>query len=59
MRDREVSEAPNYTNAALVMGAVNLIWIFIVLWAVFGFHIVLAAGWLINWAITRLLLRRA
>ncbi|WWR47741.1 hypothetical protein RZ517_06100 [Roseovarius sp. S88] len=59
MRDRNVSEAPNYTNAALVMGAVNLIWIFMVLWSVFGFHIVLAVGWLINWAITRLLLRRA
>lgn len=54
-----MTEAPNYTNAALVMGVVNLIWIFMVLWAVFGFHIVLAAGWGINWLITRLLVRRA
>lgn len=58
MRRDDISEAPNYTNAALVMGVVNLIWIFIFLWAVFGFHIVLATGWAINWLITRLFLRR-
>ncbi len=59
MRDNNVTEAPNYTNAALIMGCVNLVWIFMVLWAVFGFHIVLATGWAINWLITRLLVRRA
>ena len=59
MRNKNVTEAPNYTNAALIMGCVNLVWIFMVLWAVFGFHIVLASGWAINWLITRLLVRRA
>ena len=30
-----MQEAPNYTNAALVMGLVNLLWIFMALWIMF------------------------
>ena len=47
-------EAPNYTNAALVMALVNLLWIFAVLWAVFGMPVVLLLGWGLNRAISRL-----
>ena len=36
MRNDHVKEAPDFTNAALVMGAVNLTWIFAVIWALFG-----------------------
>jgi hypothetical protein len=54
MRRGNLPEAPNYTNAALAMGLVNLIWIFIALWAMFGFWVVLAAGWGLNWLISRL-----
>jgi len=46
-------EAPNYTNAALVMGLVNLLWIFALLWAAFGLPVVLLAGYLLNLAISR------
>lgn len=54
-----MSAAPNYTNATLVMGAVNLIWIFIALWAAFGFHVVLLAALALNRFISWLRVRRA
>jgi len=47
-------EAPNYTNAALVMGLVNLLWILMVLWAVFGLPVVLAVSYGLNLLISRL-----
>jgi hypothetical protein len=37
--------APDYTNAALVMGLVNLLWVFMVLWANFGLPVVLATAY--------------
>ncbi|MDZ7709919.1 MAG: hypothetical protein U5K36_07555 [Roseovarius sp.] len=40
--------APNYTNAALVMGAVNLVWVFLVIWATLGFVAVLATGYTLD-----------
>lgn len=54
MKRRKVKEAPNYTNAALVMALVNLIWVFAVIWAAFGLPVVLAVGYVLNWLITRL-----
>jgi hypothetical protein len=55
MRDhRPIGEAPNYTNPALFMMAVNLIWIFFAIWAVYGILpvLLLAAG--LNHLIDRL-----
>ena len=46
--------APDYTNAALVMGFVNLLWVFGVIWALFGLPAVMATGWLLNLWIDRL-----
>ncbi len=43
-----MQSAPNYTNAALLMGFVNLIWIFIAIWALIGFPAVLIAGFILN-----------
>jgi hypothetical protein len=54
MFDNDRPKAPNYTNAALMMGLVNLLWIFGVIWAVFGFPAVMALGWLLNLCIDRL-----
>ena len=54
MRRGNLPEAPNYTNAALVMGLVNLLWIFMVLWAVFGLPIVLAISYVLNRLIIRM-----
>ena len=50
-----MNAAPNYTTAALVMGAVNLLWMLMVIWAVFGFVAVLGAGY----ALDRLIVWRA
>ena len=53
MQRRQMPEAPNYTNAALIMGLVNLLWIFIALWIVFGLPVVMAVGYGLNLLITR------
>ena len=57
MRGKPQGRAPDYTAAALVMGGVNLTWIFMVLWALFGFWSVLLAGAVLNAAINRLQMR--
>ncbi|MGR3614627.1 MAG: histidinol phosphate aminotransferase [Paracoccaceae bacterium] len=46
--------APDYTAAALTMLAVNLMWIFFVLWVVLGVFPVLMLAAVINHGITRL-----
>ena len=35
-------EAPNYTVPALIMGGINLFWIMMVIWVVYGMVAVLA-----------------
>ena len=54
MRHGNLPEAPNYTNAALAMGFVNLLWVFMVLWVLFGLPVVLGVGWAPNLLIGRL-----
>ncbi|MEQ8294198.1 MAG: hypothetical protein RIA08_18525 [Roseovarius sp.] len=54
MKKGTLPEAPNYTNAALIMALVNLLWIFMVLWAVFGLPVVLAISYGLNLLITRI-----
>lgn len=38
----------NYTNASLMMGFVNLLWILGVIWALFGIFAVMLIGWVCN-----------
>ena len=59
MKRGVMQEAPNYTNAALAMGLVNLLWIFFALWAVFGLPVILLLGYVLDKLITRLGARRA
>lgn len=54
MKRGQLPEAPNYTNAALVMGFVNLLWILAVLWAIFGLPVVLAISYVLNHLINRI-----
>ncbi len=54
MQNRNIGRAPDYTNAALVMGFVNLLWVFMVIWAVFGFAWVILVALLLNHLIQRL-----
>ncbi|MHA7876865.1 hypothetical protein [Roseivivax sp.] len=59
MRDRPPGRAPDYTTAALIMGGINLFWIFAVVQVIFGLPVVLLLGWLLNLGISRLAARRA
>jgi hypothetical protein len=54
MHEHRTGKAPDFTNAALVMGAVNLTWMFAVLWALLGLGWVLAVALALNHGITRL-----
>ena len=54
MKRGQLPEAPNYTNAALIMGLVNLLWIFTALWIMFGLPVVMAVGYVLNLLITRI-----
>lgn len=51
-------EAPNYTNAALVMGLVNLIWVLGLIWVAWGLPAVLLTGLVLNLLINKLAERR-
>ncbi|MFA3917522.1 hypothetical protein [Ruegeria hyattellae] len=54
MDDHRIPRAPDYTLAALIMGGINLTWIFIVIWALYGLVSVLVLAALLNHAISRL-----
>lgn len=54
MRDRDRPAAPDYTNAALVMALVNLLWSFMLVWASYGLPAVLVLAVFLNYLITRL-----
>lgn len=41
-------EAPNYTNAALIMGGVNLFWVLAVIWVLYGMIAVIALGFALD-----------
>lgn len=46
--------APNFTQACIVMFGVNLAWIFMVIWAIWGLLAVAATGWMVNRLISRI-----
>lgn len=46
--------APNFTQACVVMFGVNITWIFMVIWAVWGIIAVAVTGWLIHQLIERI-----
>jgi len=54
MNRGNLPSAPNYATAALVMGWVNLLWVFVVLWANFGFLAVLALAAILDRLIVHL-----
>ena len=59
MRDsNDRPAAPNYTQACVVMFGVNLMWIFMVIWAIWGLLAVALTGWAINRVIDRIALSR-
>lgn len=51
---RHTQPAPDYTAAALVMGFVNLLWIFTAIWALWGLAPVILLAAALNAGISRL-----
>jgi len=58
MPDRHKSIAPDFTNAAITMLGVNLLWIFFVIWVLYGFVTVLVLAVFINHFVERVAVRR-
>jgi len=54
MESHDRQPAPNYTDAALALGLVNLLWIFGVIWAVWGLMTVVVIALLLNHLLSRL-----
>ncbi len=55
MREPKVSSpAPNYTVACIVMFGVNLSWMLMLIWIVWGLIAAAATGWAVNRVITRI-----
>jgi len=55
MRDsHDRPAAPNYTTACLVMFGVNLTWILMAIWVVWGLLAAAATGWAVNRMISRI-----
>lgn len=53
-----VQPAPNYTNAALVMGFVNLLWVFVLIFILWGLPPVMVLAVILNAGIDRLARRK-
>ena len=51
---RKVGRVENYTNTCLIMWGVNLFWILVAIWVLWGLPAVLITGLALNTLITRL-----
>ncbi len=59
MNSQHPGRVEDYTTANLVLIFVNLIWLFVVLWATWGLGAVIVAGAFLNHLITRLAIYKA
>ncbi len=48
------SSAPNYISACVVMFGVNILWLFMLIWAIWGLPAVALSGWAVKTAIDRI-----
>ncbi len=59
MRDSDDRPAaPDYTLACIVMFGGNLLWVFVVIWAIWGLLAVALSGWAVSAVIDRIDARR-
>jgi hypothetical protein len=59
MRDpRDHPAAPNYTQACIVMFGVNVTWVLVAIWAIWGLLAAALLGWCVNKLINRIELAR-
>ena len=55
MRDNnDRPAAPNFTQACVVMFGVNITWVFVMIWAIWGILAVAVTGWVLNQIINRI-----
>ncbi len=54
MREDYPGEAPNLTSACVFMFGVNITWVLIAIWAVWGLVAALLLGWSVDKLITRM-----
>ena len=54
MNDHRLGTAPNYTTACIVMFGVNLVWMLLVIWVVWGLIAALLLGCGINVLLERM-----
>ncbi|MEP4197825.1 MAG: hypothetical protein ABJL99_19540 [Aliishimia sp.] len=54
MHDDNRTSAPDFTNACIVMFGVNIAWVFMVIWAIWGLIFVMMLGAVINHMMTRI-----
>ena len=60
MRDTENRpSAPDFTRACVVMFGVNLSWLLVLIWAVWGIAAVALTGWAVKTLIDRIEAKRA
>jgi hypothetical protein len=52
MDDHHPKRVEDYTTASLILIFINLLWIFGVIWALFGLLAVILTGWVLNHGIT-------
>lgn len=53
-QDSDRPAAPNYTQACIVMFGINIAWVFMVIWAIWGLLAVAITGWVVNKWINRI-----
>ncbi|MCE8007833.1 hypothetical protein [Aestuariivita sp.] len=58
MDDHQIGRAPDYTNAAITMMGINLMWVFFVVWMLWGFVPVILLALMVNHFAERVAERR-
>ena len=59
MQQKHRTEGADYKNVILIMGLINLLWVFAIVWSFYGFSAVLVLAATLNHLITRLGLKFA
>ncbi len=59
MRDDYPGRAPDFTNACIVMFGVNLTWVLVAIWAIWGLIAAICLSWGVNRLISRIAVWRA
>ncbi|MEL6463525.1 MAG: hypothetical protein AAFQ58_01045 [Pseudomonadota bacterium] len=54
MNDHNIGTAPNYTSACIVMFGINITWILVAIWAIWGLIAALLLGLGVNHLIERI-----